>query len=278
MTFRVGWFSTGRDRAARDLLRMAMENMERGTIPDSRICYVFSNREWRESQISDSFFRLIEDLRIPLICCSYRKFFPQLRKKALIEQKKGNLLLINRWRLLYDRKIMRLTREHPVDVIVLAGYMLILGGKFCRNYPVINLHPALPGGPRGTWQEVIWQLIEEEADRSGVMMHLVTSLLDSGSPLTYSSFSLKGEKFTSLWDQMKKKIKKKGLKQIQKEEGEGEPLFKAIRREGVKREFPLVVMTLQAVAEGKIRIEKGAVLIGKKRDQPLCLDGQFSVL
>jgi phosphoribosylglycinamide formyltransferase-1 len=45
---------------------------------------------------------------------------------------------------------------------------------------MINLHPAAPGGPTGTWQEVIWQLIEGRAVETGVMMHLVTPELDRG--------------------------------------------------------------------------------------------------
>ncbi|GAH59253.1 unnamed protein product, partial [marine sediment metagenome] len=43
-----------------------------------------------------------------------------------------------------------------------------------QRYNMVNLHPAAPGGPTGTWQEVIWQLIENKAEETGVMMHLVT--------------------------------------------------------------------------------------------------------
>ena len=56
----------------------------------------------------------------------------------------------------------RLQGFHP-DLCVLAGYMLIVGEEMCQRYNMINLHPAAPGGPTGTWQEVIWQLIDSKA-------------------------------------------------------------------------------------------------------------------
>ena len=46
-----------------------------------------------------------------------------------------------------------------IDFGVLAGYMWIVSPDFCEKVKLINLHPALPGGPKGSWQEVIWQLI-----------------------------------------------------------------------------------------------------------------------
>jgi folate-dependent phosphoribosylglycinamide formyltransferase PurN len=60
----------------------------------------------------------------------------------------------------------RLTGFNP-DINVLAGYMLIVGAEMCQRYDMINLHPAIPGGPKGTWREVIWKLIETGASETG---------------------------------------------------------------------------------------------------------------
>ena len=62
----------------------------------------------------------------------------------------------------------------------MAGYMLISSPAFCRRYAILNLHPALPGDPTGTWQQVIWQLLEDDAAETGAMMHLATAQLDRG--------------------------------------------------------------------------------------------------
>jgi len=49
--------------------------------------------------------------------------------------------------------------------MLLAGYMLVVGDVMCKKFDMINLHPAAPDGPAGTWQEVIWQLIKEKAEK-----------------------------------------------------------------------------------------------------------------
>ncbi|NQS88831.1 hypothetical protein HQ584_03470 [Patescibacteria group bacterium] len=260
--FKIGWFSTGKDEAACKLLEVVWESIKKKKIKNSTICFVFSNREEGEAKLSDEFLKAASKLNISLICSSSRKFKPAMRKKALNGEKKGNLKLIKKWRASYDEIIIRKIEPYSVDLILLAGYMLILGEKFCQRYKIINLHPSAPGGPKGTWQEVIWQLIEKKATQSGVMMHLVTPRLDAGPVLTYCSFPLRGGKFEPLWG----KIEKKSLEQIKKEEGEKESLFKVIREEGVKRELPLIVNTLKFLAEGKIKLKE------IKKSGPICLN------
>jgi len=246
MTYKIGWFSTGRDKAARDLLKTVYENVKGGQIENSEIGFVFSNRVKGEDKESDRFLAMVEKLGLNLTCLSCRKFNPEVGKRE-----------VERWRELYDGEIIKRIDKFKVDLIVLAGYMLILGRNICRRYPIINLHPALPNGPKGTWQAVIWNLIKEKARKTGVMMHLVTPDLDAGPPLTYCAFSIRGEKFDPLWDRMCQKLKRKTLEQIEAEEGEDEPLFKEIRKEGVKRELPLIVHTLKLLSKGRIKIKDG---------------------
>jgi len=50
---------------------------------------------------------------------------------------------------------------------------------------------------------------------------------------------------------------------IIREEGEGTPLFMEIRRQGVRREIPLMVYTLNALAEGRVRVLEGKVMDDK---------------
>ena len=73
---------------------------------------------------------------------------------------------------------MEILEDEKADTIVLAGYMLIVSREICQRYAMINHHPAAPGGPKGTWQEVIWELISRGVDTTGVMIHVVTELLD----------------------------------------------------------------------------------------------------
>lgn len=45
----------------------------------------------------------------------------------------------------YDRALLALMQEHEIDLIVLAGFMCILGSTFTRAYDrkIVNVHPSL---------------------------------------------------------------------------------------------------------------------------------------
>ena len=249
MTLSIGWFSTGRDEAALDLLSAAMDAIQRGEL-DARIAFVFCNRERGEYEPTDAFLDLVESYGIPLITLSSRAF-RRARGGAL--SKPGEPLPA--WRHEYDSRVAELVAPYPFDIGVLAGYMLVFTEEVCERYPLLNLHPAEPGGPAGTWQQVIWELMERRAERSGVMLHLATPRLDEGPPVTYCLFSLRGPAFDPLWQE----IGERSSEQMREAEGEENRLFKEIRRHGAARELPLVVATLRAFAEGRVRIEGGRV-------------------
>ncbi len=231
--YQLGWFSTGRDKAARDLLKAVQGNILSGKIR-AEIAFVFSNREPGESRESDRFFRMVEYYHIPLVCLSHRRF----------GQGKSD------WRRDYDRTVMAKLEDYKPDLCVLAGYMLIVGAEMCQRYNMVNLHPAAPAGPAGTWQEVIWKLIESGATETGVMMHLVTPELDKGPPVTFCAFPIRGGPFDRHWAE----IKGQEIENIKSREGENNPLFKLIREHGLARELPLIVATIKAFAEGRVRI------------------------
>ena len=47
-----------------------------------------------------------------------------------------------------------------MDFGVLAGYMLIIDPQTCREHEIINLHPALPDTYKGTWEEIVGQVVD----------------------------------------------------------------------------------------------------------------------
>jgi len=242
--YQLGWFSTGRDKAARDLLAAVQSSIKLGEIK-AEIGFVFCNREPGEVKESDLFFELVKGYQIPLICFSYQKF--KAKRGIPNINQEGTLPL---WRLDYDREVItRLQGFHP-DLCVLAGYMLIVGKEMCQRYNMVNLHPAAPGGPIGTWQEVIWQLIGSDARETGVMMHLVTPELDKGPPVTYCTFPIRGKPFDKYWEE----IRRQPLEEIKKRQGENNHLFKLIREHGFTRELPLIKSTIKTFSQGKIKI------------------------
>jgi len=240
--YQLGWFSTGRGKGSRGLLKTVHDSIESGEI-EAEIAFVFCSREYGETEATDIFLNMVKDYNIPLITFSYQKFKSKI---GATSQEEGLPL----WRLDYDREIMaRLQNFHP-DLCVLAGYMLIAGPEMCQKYDMLNLHPAAPGGPTGTWQEVIWRLMESGAEETGAMMHLVTPELDKGPVVTYCTFPIRGEPFDKYWVE----IKGKPLAQIKQEQGEDNALFKLIRQYGVARELPLIIATIQAFSQGKVKV------------------------
>lgn len=244
---RLGWFSTGRGPGSRNLLHEVMERKKDGTL-DVEFSFVFCNWDNTEEPNSrkeqrEMFFDMVREYDIPLITLSWKKFRPDLWDSNP-----------EKWRELYGAEIRKLIRDRGFDLGILAGYMLWIDDETCAQYDFMNLHPALPTGPKGTWQEVIWQLIRENADRQGAMMHMVTPDWDRGAALTYCGFSIRGGEYDKLWEDLNERLKKNTLDEIIETAGTELPLFKKIREDGAKRELPLIVETIKQFADGNVHI------------------------
>ena len=259
----IGWFSTGRDEAARQLLQAVQSEIHSGGI-NGKISFVFSNREPSEAKESDLFFELVQGYDIPLVCFSHKKFKTLTQTLSLEGRglREGEAKQSQEdWRLQYDREVNKRIEPFAPDICVLAGYMLIVGKEMCKKYKMINLHPAPFGGPTGSWQEVIWALIQSKAEEAGAMMHLVTPELDRGPPITYYTFPIRGEPFDKYWEE----IKGYPVKDIKERQGENNRLFQLIRQHELVREFPLIIFTLQALSQGKVSIREGKVIDARRR-------------
>jgi phosphoribosylglycinamide formyltransferase-1 len=242
---RIGWFSTARGETSRRLLQMVQTAMASGYLP-GRITVVFCSREPGEDPNTDQFLELVRSYGLPLVCLSYTRF---RRERKLPPVRQGEPLPA--WRRDYDGAVVRLLEPHPFDVAMLAGYMLVASDVLCQRYPLLNLHPAPPGGPVGVWQEVVWQLIAVGAQQSGAMVHLATPEVDRGPPVAYCLYSLRDPTLEPLWQQ----VAGRTVPQLRAQEGDALPLFQEIRRRSVARELPLVVEALRAVCQGRVRIE-----------------------
>jgi phosphoribosylglycinamide formyltransferase-1 len=243
--YQLGWFSTGRGEGSRNLLRAAWDAIQQGDIK-AGISFVFCNREYGQAEGSNAFIGQVRGCGIPLICVSSKRF----------KEKYGD-----EWRPRFEDAAMKGLEGYDADLVVLAGYMLIVGVGMCQRYPMLNLHPALPGGPKGTWKEVIWELMQVGATETGVMMHRATPVLDEGPAVTYCKFPIRGKPFDKYWDQ----VKGRSIAGIQSRDGEENPLFKEIRRHGAARELPLIIATIKAFSEGRVKIQGDAIVDSKGR-------------
>jgi len=246
---RIGWLSTGRDPAASTLLAEVVGRARRDEIALDIAC-VFCDRVRGESPESDRFLDLAGRFHIPVVTASSRESWAEAQAGGVKRA---------RWREVFHVEVLRLLEPFGLDVLVMAGYMLIVSPAMCRRYALLNLHPALPGGPTGTWQEVIWRLLEGEATETGAMVHLATAELDSGPVVALCRFSLKGPDWEPLWSQFHEKRRTQSVAEIAATEGEAEPLFAEIRRRGEVREIPLLYQTIRRFADGKLSTADGGV-------------------
>ena len=235
---RVGWFSTGRGAGSRALFRAICAAID-GGLP-VELAYVFSNREPGEDEQTDQLFAMIRERGLPLVTLSSAAFRKRAGGKLA---RKGEPL--PPWRLDYDDAVLKLVEPYGATLGVLAGYMLIFGARACERLSLLNLHPAAPGGPIGIWQDVIWQLIDARAERSGITIFRAIPEVDAGPPVSFCTYPLRGPEIDPLW------VEAEGhsVEQLKAGVGEELPLFAEIRRRGAAREPILIVETLRAVAE-----------------------------
>jgi phosphoribosylglycinamide formyltransferase-1 len=244
--YKIGWFSTGRGPGSKAMLEAAYNAIAAGEL-DVEVEFVFCSREPGETEPTDRYLDMVKNYGIPLVSFSYQKY------RTMRGMPSPDLSQpLPQWRIDYDREVLkRLEKFHP-DLALLAGLMIVTSPLMCDKYKIINLHPAAPGGPAGTWQQVIWKLIESQAITQGIKMHVAIPELDMGPTATYCTFPIRGKAFDSLWGE----IKDRTVEDIKTSEGVENALFRKIREYGAVREMPLTIATLKSFSEGKVKITR----------------------
>lgn len=247
---KIGWFSTGTGPGSRRLLSDFCSRTADKSV-DAGISFVFSNRNPNEYEETDKLFKLIHSYNLPLETLS--------RKNFRTETEESNTHKFDRSA--YDSEVLKLISKYDVDVIILAGYMLIVSSVLSNTYHMINLHPALPDGPKGTWREVIKDVIKHQSLSTGTMMHLVTEDVDRGPCVTFSECDLR-----DLWVA----YKAGNL--------EASDLFNQIRVRQFSQEPVLMFETISSIADGKIDLDELTYLHnGVAMPLPKCLTESVSM-
>ena len=234
MTLRLAWFASARGTSSRLLLREALRAIAEGRL-DAEIVCVFCNRERGQSPNTDAFLDDVEAAGIPLITSSSLAW--RRRVGGEVSDPQGKLAP---WRREYDADALARIRPYQPDAAMLAGYMLVVTDTLCDALPMLNLHPALPDGPIGTWRDVIHELIAAGANESGMMLQRVTTELDRGAVVSLCRYPIRGQEFDALWDAPPR------------QGDEESTLFQAIRAAGVAREPIFIVESLRAIADARI--------------------------
>lgn len=222
----LGILTSALDEQAYLLILAVLNAIKAGILTNIEVTYIFCNHEIGEPKMpgkrkfDDQWLQkiidLTEKLGIKIITFSSATFEPELWTSDR-----------DAWREKYDQKVMPLLPQTDFDFLL--GYMLIVSGIMCSIRPMLNLHPGRPGGPAGTYVEVIHDLIAEWALETGIRVHFVTRDLDGGPDVTYCIFTILSLEFN------------------------------AIRAEGMKRETAMIILTIQLLTEnltlGKIPVD-----------------------
>ncbi|MEA3345213.1 MAG: formyltransferase family protein [Chloroflexota bacterium] len=222
---------TSGDRDALKLIQRIHRAVQSGEVPQAHISALVCNRirgedatfgcpsRIRKDEEADEFLDWCDEQGLPVISVSSREL-----RRALPE----------RWREELGARFRRLLSPYPAEVHLLVGYMLWVDDITASKLPLLNLHPALPGGPVGSWQEVIRAIQSQGASEHGVTMQLVKpgrENRDRGKPVTFLHFPVTPEMD-----------------------------FDEIREAGFRREPILLIETLKALVQGEIRLGEGPPL------------------
>ena len=143
-------------------LQAILDAMEQKAMADTRIEVVISNRQ-------DAYaLERAKNKNIPALCIRPRDF----------ESKKA-----------FSQKMIEVIDDYQVDLIVLAGYLVILEDSFIEHYRnrIINIHPSLI--PAFCGDGFYGLKVHEEALKRGVKLtgatvHVVDEITDHG-PILY---------------------------------------------------------------------------------------------
>ncbi|CAR28025.1 ZYRO0D12056p [Zygosaccharomyces rouxii] len=131
-----------------------------------------------------------EMANIPTKVCSLYPFVKDVPKSDEVGRQKC--------RVQFEEELARQVLEQKPDLVVCAGWLLILGPHFLsklRGIPIINLHPALPGAFDGTTHaiEMAWQKAQDTGNSltAGCMVHYVIEEVDRGEPLIIKELEIR---------------------------------------------------------------------------------------
>ncbi|MED3563592.1 phosphoribosylglycinamide formyltransferase [Bacillus xiapuensis] len=80
----------------------------------------------------------------------------------------------------YETEILAELKRHGVELVILAGYMRLIGPTLLREYQgrIVNIHPSLL--PAFPGKDAIGQALAAKAEWSGVTIHYVDEGMDTG--------------------------------------------------------------------------------------------------
>jgi len=90
----------------------------------------------------------------------------------------------------YEREILKELRNRGIELIILAGYMRLIGETLLKAFPkkIVNIHPSLL--PQFPGKDAIGQALEAGVQETGVTIHYVDEGMDTGPIIAQQAISV----------------------------------------------------------------------------------------
>ncbi len=190
---------------------------------------------------------------------------------------------IDQRRLEYDSAAAKILSGSGANVFLNIGYMRIMTKLLYGQFDIVNLHPALPEtGPVGMWPDVMREqaerplselmhanseemaaILQKHSNKAGGMLHLVSDEVDRGPVVSWYGFSLASFRLNGLWTRNAENARTNGISAAKSMPAFSE-LAGEIRREQVRGEHPLLVLTFSAISSGNWLIKNKTLHVGNE--------------
>lgn len=119
-----------------------------------------------------------------------------------------------------DIELEQVLSKYNVDLIVLAGYIKLIGNRLLDKYTIINTHPSLLpkfGGKGMYGMNVHTAVIEAKEKISGVTMHFVNNHYDKGNIIRQTTVNVNENDTPETLSKKVQDVEKKQLIEVLKE-------------------------------------------------------------
>lgn len=135
-----------------------------------------------------------EDARVSLVVSSRAEAFALVRAERLGVP----TAIIKKGEWADEASVLALLREHNVDFIVLAGFLLMVPDYLLTAFPrrIVNVHPSLlpKYGGKGMWGRHIHEAVAANHEReTGITIHYVSPVCDGGEIIAQFPVALTSE-------------------------------------------------------------------------------------
>ena len=118
-----------------------------------------------------------------------------------------------------DEELTQLLTNYKIDLIVLAGYLKMIGPKLIQNYKIINTHPSLlpKYGGKGMYGMKVHNAVVKAKEKfTGPTVHFVNNEYDKGNIISQTKIEILPDDTAEVVSEKVQAIEKIQLNQVLK--------------------------------------------------------------